>query len=183
MSAEAVDTDEFEDVEAELRNRMADIMKRDGEQAVQGMFTSPTDESDELFTQEKYEVGAAVGWGGAQEIDNVYEISPNYDASICHTATFPDPQDGAFWSVTVYNEKGFLFSDAANLNSYGTEPNPDGTFTVSFGCGPDAVNNIETENASSLFNVAVRHYRPSQAVRDGEIRVVRLIQEAEQEEE
>jgi hypothetical protein len=165
--AEPIQEASFEAVERELRAQMPAILQRDGDEALYGMFTAPSDDSDALFTPEKYSVGAAVGWGGAQLIDNIYEISPNFPADVCHEVTFEDPENGAFWSITVYNETGFMFSDLANLSSDTAEPNADGTYTVRFGCGVDAVNNIETANDSGLFNLAIRHYQPSQKVIDG----------------
>ncbi|MEZ8404427.1 DUF1254 domain-containing protein [Vibrio splendidus] len=82
-------------------------------------------------------------------------------------ATFDDPKNQAFWSVTVYNKQGFMFGEVANVSSNTAEKNADGTYTVSFGCGDDAVNNIKTANDSGVFNLAFRHYIPSQKVRDG----------------
>ena len=60
-----------------------------------------------------------------------------------------------------------MFGEVANVSSNTAEKNADGTYTVSFGCGDDAVNNIKTENDSGVFNLAFRHYIPSQKVRDG----------------
>jgi len=131
------------------------------------MFTAPADASDALFTPEKYGVGAAIGCGGAQLIDNVYEVSGNYPADVCHQVTFEDPENGAFWSITVYDEAGFMFNDLANLSSNTADANADGTYTVSLGCGADAVNNIETMNDSGVFNLGIRHYQPSPQVVDG----------------
>ena len=136
------------------------------------MFTAPTDESNKLFTQEKYEVGAAVGWGGAQVIDNIYEISGNYPADSCQQATFKDPKNKAFWSITVYNKAGFMFNDLANMSSNTASPNADGTYTVSFGCGDKAPNNIKTANDSGVFNLAIRHYQPSKLVSVDGYRIV-----------
>lgn len=129
------------------------------------MFTDPKDSSNELFTKEKYAVGAALGWGGAQLKDNIYEISRNYPIDQCHQAIFADPEDKAFWSFTVYDKKGFMFNDVAHVSSNTATPNKDGTYTVSFGCGSDAPNNIETKNASGVFNLAVRHYIPTGKVK------------------
>ena len=143
---------------------MPAITKRDGKDALVGMFTSPTDESNKLFTQEKYEVGAAIGWGGAQEVDNIYEVSGNFPADTCHQANFKDPQNRAFWSITVYNKAGFMFNDLANLSSNNAAPNADGTYTISFGCGENALNNISTANDSGVFNLGIRHYQPSELV-------------------
>jgi len=128
------------------------------------MFTAPTDDSNKLFTQEKYEVGAAIGWGGAQIVDNIYEVSGNFPADTCHKATFEDPKNRAFWSITVYDKAGFMFNDLANLSSNTVSPNANGTYTVSFGCGEKALNNIKTANDSGLFNLGIRHYQPSDLV-------------------
>ena len=164
FTAEPVNQGAFDTVEGALKAKMPAITKRDGKDALVGMFTAPTDDSNKLFTQEKYEVGAAIGWGGAQQIDNIYEVSGNYPADTCHQATFKDPKDKAFWSITVYNKAGFMFNDLANLSSNTTAPNPDGTFTISFGCGDEALNNIQTANDSGVFNLGIRHYQPSELV-------------------
>lgn len=167
FTAMQVDEKSFEEVETSLKKEMPTILKRDGAQATFGMFTSPEDASKEMFTKEKYAVGAAIGWGGAQLEDNIYEISGNFPTDTCHQVTFEDPKNQAFWSVTVYNKQGFMFDDVANVSSNTADKNADGTYTLSFGCGDGAVNNIKTENDSGAFNLGFRHYIPSQKVRDG----------------
>lgn len=164
FKAKAVNKKSFTSVEDKLKAKMPAITKRDGKDALVGMFTLPTDASNKLFTQEKYEVGSAIGWGGAQEIDNIYEVSGNYPADICHQATFKDPKNKAFWSITVYNKAGFMFNDLANLSSNTATPNTDGTYTISFGCDNKAPNNIKTVNDSGVFNLGIRHYQPSKLV-------------------
>ncbi|PMG41151.1 hypothetical protein BCU93_09165 [Vibrio breoganii] len=167
FTAEQVDQASFEKVEIGLKSQMPTILKRDGGQALTGMFTDPNDESKELYTEEKYSVGAAIGWGGAQMKDNIYEVSGNYPANQCHQATFEDPANQAFWSITVYDKAGFMFNDVANLSSNTAKSNADGSYTISFGCGEDAPNNIQTANDSGVFNLGIRHYMPSQKVKDG----------------
>ena len=164
FKAEQVNQESFKAVEDALKAQMPAITKRDGKDALVGMFTAPDDESNKLFTQEKYEVGAAIGWGGAQDVDNIYEISANYPADTCQQATFQDPKNKAFWSITVYNKAGFMFNDIANQSSNTATPNADGTYTVSFGCGEKAPNNIKTANDSGVFNLGIRHYQPSELV-------------------
>lgn len=164
FTAEPVNQESFESVEKALKAKMAAINKRDGKDALVGMFTAPDDASNKLFTQEKYEVGAAIGWGGAQEVDNIYEVSGNFPADVPHQATFQDPKNNAFWSITVYNKAGFMFNDHANLSSNTAVPNEDGSYTINFGGGPDALNNIEIENDSGVFNLGIRHYQPSELV-------------------
>jgi len=172
FAAYPVTKESFDEVEDALKAKMPDIVKRDGINATKGMFTDPRDESNQLFDKEKYQVGAAMGWGGAQWKDNIYELSTNYPADGCYQMTFDDPENDAFWSLTVYNKTGFMFNDLANFNSSTATPNEDGTITLSFGCGPDAPNNLEIDNPTGEFNFTVRHYRPTKKVRDDGYRLV-----------
>ncbi|MEO1036080.1 MAG: DUF1254 domain-containing protein [Pseudomonadota bacterium] len=165
FTAMPIDKESFVAVENALRAKLPALIARDGRKASVGMLTAPDDESSSLFDQEKYEIGAAVGWGGAQIVDNIYEVSGDYPVAACYQATFSDPQNEAFWSITVYDKAGFMFNDVANVNSNLATPNPDGTYTVSFGCGEDAPNNLQTANESGVFNLSARHYRPSERVR------------------
>lgn len=177
FSAMPVNKESFLKVEEELKAKQPGIVKRDGARALEGMFTDPRDESNELFTEEKYQVGAAIGWGGAQMKDNIYEVSGNYATDGCYKLTFEDPQNSAFWSITVYDKNGFMFNDLANYSSNTATPNEDGTYTVSFGCGPDAPNNLEISNPTNFFNVAVRHYQPSKRVMEEDYRLLPLLKE------
>lgn len=170
-----VDKESFHSVEKSLKAKAPALLASSPTDATFGMFTDPTDSSKELFTKEKYAVGAALGWGGAQLKDNIYEISRNFPTQQCHQMTFEDPKNKAFWSVTVYDKKGFMFNDLANLSSNTAKQNKDGTYTVSFGCGDDAINNIPTKNATGVFNLAMRHYIPSDRVRVEGYRLVPLI--------
>ncbi len=165
FSAEPVNKESFDAVELSLRQKLPDLVKTFGPDMVNGMFTAPTDDSRGMFDFDKYTVGAAVGWGGAQLADNLYESSPNYPAEGCYSATFEDPDNGAFWSFTVYDENGFMFDDVAHMSSDIATPNEDGTFTVNMGCGADALNNIPIANNSGIFNFIVRHYIPSERVK------------------
>ncbi len=179
FTAQPVTEESFEAVENALKAQMPAINERDGKDALVGMFTAPGDASNELFTQEKYELGAAIGWGGAQEIDNIYEVSGNYPADVCHQANFADPENRAFWSITVYNKAGFMFNDLANLSSNTAVPNADGTYTISLGCGDDAINNISTANDSGVFNLGIRHYQPSDLVSIEGFRILPTVQAIE----
>jgi hypothetical protein len=172
FSAEPVNKESFDAVELALRQKLPAMVKEYGAQMVYGMFTAPTDASRGLYTFDKYTVGAALGWGGAQLADNLYESSPNFPAEGCYSATFEDPDNGAFWSFTVYDENGFMFDDVAHMSSDIATPNDDGTFTVNMGCGADAMNNIPIANDSGVFNFIVRHYIPSERVKFDGYRLV-----------
>jgi hypothetical protein len=113
-------------------------------------------------------IGAAGGWGGAMVVDNIYQSSGYLDIEGCYEMTFPDPMDKYFWSATVYNANGYMFNDVANISSE-MDPviNEDGTITVRFGCD-DMPNNISIRegNTTGKFNVTMRHYGPSDEVRN-----------------
>ena len=177
--AEPVDKDAFETVERSLREKLAELATADPGNVAKGMFTAPTDDSRGLYTFDKYTVGAAVGWGGAQLRDNLYESSPDYPAKGCYEATFEDPDNGAFWSFTIYDKKGFMFNDVAHMSSDIASPNTDGTYTVRFGCGENAANNVPITNETGVFNFVVRHYIPSERVRDKGYRLAPLISKVE----
>ena len=163
-STDPVNKESFEKVENELKAKLPAIVKRDGISGMKGMFTDPQDESSNSFTDEKYQVGAAVGWGGAQMADNIYESAGDFSTDDCYQMTFEDPGNKAFWSVTVYDKNGFMFNDLANYSSNTAKRNEDGTYSLSFGCGTDAPNNLEIDNPSGFFNITVRHYQPSEKV-------------------
>ena len=66
------------------------------------------------------------------------------DGETPHVLTVRDvPVDG-FWSISVYDAKGYFEKnalDAYSLNSLTAKPNPDGSFTVRFGgCDAGAAN-------------------------------------------
>jgi hypothetical protein len=172
FAALPINKQSFIEIENILKAKVPEMVKQDGINVVKGMFTDPRDESQKSFTEEKYQVGAAAGWGGAQVIDNIYEVSGNYSIDSCYQATFEDPEDKAFWSITVYNKKGFMFNDLANFSSNTAKVNLDGTYTISFGCGEDAPNNIEVENPTGGFNITIRHYQPTKKVSVDDYRIL-----------
>jgi len=175
FTAEPVQRETFEVVEDELKAKMPVLIKRDGPLALRGGFTAPTDESRDFYDQDKYQVLAAVGWGGAQWKDNIYELSGSFPSDLCHQATFEDPGNSAFWSITVYDKAGFMFNDLANVSSDTAKPNDDGTYTVSFGCDRGATNNLPTGNDSGEFTLGIRHYQPSERVREGGYRLLPFV--------
>lgn len=179
FTAEPVDKESFDAVELSLRQKLPEVVAKYGANLVYGMFTAPTDDSRGMFNVEKYTVGAAIGWGGAQLTDNVYESSPNYPAEGCYSATFEDPDNGAFWSFTIYDQNGFMFDDVAHMSSDIATANDDGTYTVNMGCGASAANNLPISNDTGVFNFIVRHYIPSDRVKFGGYRLMPLVQKVD----
>ena len=112
----------------------------------------------------------ANGWGGSSpEVDvaNKYTNSVFMDGNTCYTTTFEDPDSVYFTSITAYDSDRYLMEGVGNVNSHTWNSNEDGTITVSFNCGADAVNNIDTKG--ERFSFTMRYYGVRQAVIDGKI--------------
>jgi hypothetical protein len=113
-------------------------------------------------------IAAAGGWGLFPEWDATYlNYSGGHDYRVCHQATYQVPENGAFWSITVYGNDGFMKSDNNIVNSSNVKLNADGTFAVHFGsvetCG-DVPNRLDTTEG---WNFLMRIYRPGKSVLDG----------------
>jgi len=114
-------------------------------------------------------LGTAYGWGGnpdkAAQYDNV--TPAKNDGTTPHVVTVRDvPVDG-FWSITVYNEDGFMQENSENAYSFNNvtaKKNDDGSITIHFGAGPDAINNLPITPG---WNYTVRMYEPRQEIIDG----------------
>jgi len=115
----------------------------------------------------------AAGWGGmVTEVgkSNVYFSSKNLPGDQCMAVTFPDTGNAFFTSFTIYDTAGYLVEGNTHINSYTWDSADDGSTTIRFNCGEDAVNNITSSGAE--FNYAVRNYGASQTVIDGDIKPV-----------
>jgi hypothetical protein len=113
-------------------------------------------------------IAAAGGWGLFPEWDATYlNYSGGHDYRVCHQATYQVPENGAFWSITVYGNDGFMKNDNNIVNSSNVKLNADGTFTVYFGaaetCG-EVPNRLDTTEG---WNFAMRIYRPGKSVLEG----------------
>ena len=147
-----------------VHHGILDDFKNSGLRDTEKMFGT-----EDYVDPDRYLMGTAIGWGGATWKDNIYQFSEFFEGFDGRSTTFKDPKNvGGFWSITVYDKEGFMFNEVANVNSETAERNADGTFTVHFGCD-GKVNNIPIENDTGMWNAAMRHYTPSQAVMDGQI--------------
>jgi hypothetical protein len=115
-------------------------------------------------------VGAAAGWGGNPEKDAKYiNLNvPNNDGKQVYKLTVKDVPVEGFWSVSVYNAKGYFEKnpyDAYSLNNITARKNDDGAVTVQFGgCNGIIPNCLPTPND---WNATVRLYRPQPGILAG----------------
>ncbi|QDU82475.1 hypothetical protein Pla110_42330 [Polystyrenella longa] len=113
-------------------------------------------------------IGTASAWGGLPDKDAQYvNVQPNLPVGE-YEITVKDVPVKGFWSISLYNAKGYFQENRYNaysLNSLTAKPNSDGSYTIRFGGNPDT-----TENCLPImegWNYAVRMYEPSQAIIDG----------------
>ncbi|SKB07534.1 DUF1214 domain-containing protein [Aeromicrobium choanae] len=120
-------------------------------------------------------IGTAAGWGGLPSTEAAYVgVQPDGDGP--YELTMADvPVDG-FWSISVYNAKGFFAEndrDSYSINNIVGVPNEDGSVTVRFGdLGADVPNVIPTPEG---WNFLVRLYRPRSEIHDGTWKVPALV--------
>lgn len=115
-------------------------------------------------------LGTAMGWGGNPESAAVYQgQNPQQnDGKTVHRLTVRDvPVDG-FWSISVYNAKGYFEKnalDAYSLNNVTAKKGADGSYTVQFGGCDGKIANCLTIMPG--WNYTVRLYRPRAEVVSG----------------
>jgi len=115
-------------------------------------------------------IGTAIGWGGNPASAAVYrsEYPKVNDGKTIHKLTVRNvPVDG-FWSISVYNSKGFFEKNdrgVYSVNNLTARPDADGSFTIQFGGGAGRTRNcIPTPPG---WNYTVRLYRPRREILDG----------------
>jgi para-nitrobenzyl esterase len=115
-------------------------------------------------------IGTAIGWGGnprsAADYQSFYPA--RNDGKTAHRLTVKDvPVDG-FWSVSVYNAKGYFEKNglgAYSLNNLTARAGPDGSVTIQFGgCNKDTPNCLPIVQG---WNYTARLYRPRREVLEG----------------
>ena len=116
-------------------------------------------------------IGTAFGWGGNPEDDALYlTITPaRNDGVTVYRLTVDDAPVDGFWSVTVYNARGFFEHNergAYSVNNLTARRNEDGSITIQFGgCASDAPNCLPI---TAGWSYTVRLYLPRRQILTGE---------------
>lgn len=116
-------------------------------------------------------IGVATAWGGNPEKDAIYlNVTPERnDGNTVYRLKVEDVPVDSFWSVTVYNDKGFFEANPLNAYSFNditASKAKDGSVTIQFGgCDGEVPNCLPV---SPGWNYMVRLYRPRAEILDGE---------------
>lgn len=151
----------YEEVEAWVKQYTDEVNNMD-----KFTYTFPRT-SDKVTDLHQWNLENAAGWGGASPeefVGNKYANSPKMEANVCYTTTFEDPENKFFTSITAYDGDKYLMEGVRNINSHTWDKNADGTITVSFNCGDNAKNNIDTKGNDYTFTT--RHYGVNPKVMD-----------------
>jgi len=114
-------------------------------------------------------LGAALGWGGLPAEDSIYvNVFPEKnDGKTPYTLTVEDVPVDAFWSVTLYDDKGWIpvnKYNAYSFNNVTAKKNEDGSITIHFGGDPKQPNFLPIVPG---WNYIVRLYQPRKEILDG----------------
>jgi hypothetical protein len=138
------------------------------------LASTMTDASKCFGTKEEVDpiahlIGAAYGWGGNPAKDATYlnVVPAKNDGKTPYVLTVKDvPVDG-FWSISLYNAKGYFQKNEYNaysINNITGIKNKDGSITIHFGGDPKQSNYLPIMDG---WNYIVRLYRPRQEILDG----------------
>jgi hypothetical protein len=113
-------------------------------------------------------VGTAAGWGGNPEQDAKYitVVPKSNDGATRYVLSVKDVPVDAFWSVTVYNAKGYFEApeNAVSINNVTGKRDADGSLTIHFGGDPKSINYLRIMPG---WSYVVRLYRPRPEVVSG----------------
>ena len=140
-----------------------DLVKRGPKEAV--IYKGFVSRGDKIITPQ-YQLVNIGGWGGLPAKHAFYwVVAPQDDAAKagqCSSTTFkPLPvqyKKNGYWSLTAYDQNGWVKTNKFKIDSNHAVPNKDGSYTLHFNCGDDAVNNIEVK---PHWNALMRAYLPT----------------------
>ncbi|HBW82662.1 MAG TPA: hypothetical protein DEF79_01340 [Gammaproteobacteria bacterium] len=133
-----------------------------------GLFAGKRNEIDPVAQL----IVSATGWGALPRSEAAYfggsPLPGNENKP--HELILVDVPVNAFWSVTVYNARGFMVPNAFvgvnALNSANATPREDGSYRIQLGgCSETSVNCIP---APEGWNYVIRAYQPTEAISSGD---------------
>lgn len=108
----------------------------------------------------QYQMCNLAGWGGLPVRHAHYiPITPRDERVLAgepSSMTFRPPDlrygEGGYWSITLYDQDGWVATERFNTNSHRATVNADGTYTLTFNGDDTAANQLDvTENWNGLF--------------------------------
>ncbi|MGR5325972.1 DUF1214 domain-containing protein [Vibrio sp. DNB22_17_1] len=114
-------------------------------------------------------LGAALGWGGlpAEAATYANVVPEKNDGKTPYTLTVTDVPVYGFWSVTLYDDKGWIpvnEYNAYSFNNVTAKKEKDGSITIHFGGDPKADNFLPIVPG---WNYIVRMYQPGPDILNG----------------
>jgi len=114
-------------------------------------------------------LGAAIGWGGlpAEAASYVNVVPERNDGKTPYTLTVTDVPVYGFWSVTLYDDKGWMpvnKYNAYSFNNVTAKKDKDGSITIHFGGDSKADNFLPIVPG---WNYIVRLYQPGPEILNG----------------
>jgi hypothetical protein len=114
-------------------------------------------------------LGAALGWGGlpAEAASYANVVPEKNDGKTPYTLTVTDVPVYGFWSVTLYDDKGWMpvnKYNAYSFNNVTAKKSKDGSITIHFGGDPKADNFLPIVPG---WNYIVRMYQPGPEILNG----------------
>lgn len=115
-------------------------------------------------------IGTAMGWGGNPDKDAIYlNVTPEKnDGKTIYRLRVTDVPVNAFWSVSLYDAKGYYEKNhynAYSINNITAKKETDGSIMIQFGgCDGKIPNCLPIMNG---WNYTVRLYRPKPEILNG----------------
>ncbi len=114
-------------------------------------------------------MGTAYGYAGNPREGAIYKniVPEKNDGKTPYKVTVKNvPVDG-FWSITMYNAKGYMVKNKYNaysVNGKSAKKNKDGSITIHFGGNPKSINYLPTPKG---WNCIIRLYQPQKSLLNG----------------